>query len=93
MSDSLVLLGGGLLDHFYTWLVDTQYEDPRRVFQLKQGVLKISGNGLGYLATRRSFHDYHLSLEFCWGERNWPWGDRVGKARDSGVFLHATGPD
>jgi hypothetical protein len=82
-----------LRQHFYTWLVDSQYEDPRQVFQLKDGVLRISGDGLGYIATQASFQNYHLYLEFKWGKRNWAWGDRIGKARDSGVFLHATGPD
>jgi len=32
----------------------------------------------------------HLVVEFRWGERNRR--NRVGKARDSGIFLHATGP-
>ena len=87
------MLDRPLSENFYTWLVDSQYEDPRQVFQSRDGVLHISGDGLGYLATHASFHDYHLSLEFLWGKRNWPWGNRIGKARDSGVFLHATGPD
>jgi hypothetical protein len=30
-------------------------------------------------------------VEFRWGERNY--GERKTKARDSGVFLHAVGPD
>ncbi len=91
--ESLVPFDHPLSEHFYTWLVDSKYEDPRQVFQLQSGVLGISGDGLGYLATRREFENYHLSLEFLWGNRNWTWGDRLGKARDSGVFLHATGPD
>lgn len=94
MSSKVIsLLDRRLSENFYTWLVDSRYEDPRQVFYLNNGTLHISGNGLGYLATHASFENYHLSLEFRWGERNWPWGNRMGKARDSGVFLHATGPD
>jgi len=94
MADSTqTLFGSDLEEHFYTWLVDSGYEDPRKVYSLKEGVLRISGDGLGYLATKQTFQDYHVRLQFKWGERNWPWGDRVGKARDSGLFLHATGPD
>lgn len=92
-ATNVALSNGALGDYFYTWLVDTQYADPRNVFLLQNGVLRISGDGLGYLATQQVFQDYHLSLEFRWGERNWPWGNQIGKARDSGIFLHATGPD
>lgn len=79
--------------HFYTWLQDSRKADPRGVFSLKDGMLRVSGDGLGYLATRQIYENYHISLQFKWGERNWHWGDRMGKARDSGLFLHATGPD
>jgi hypothetical protein len=87
------LFGDDLEDHFYTWLVDSRYEDPRNVFSLRVSVLKISGDGLGYLTTRQAYENYHISLPFKWRERNWHWGDRIGKARDLGLFLHATGPD
>lgn len=78
---------------FYTWLVDTKKADPRRVFTVTNGNIRISGDGLGYLGTAREYKDYRLVAEFRWGRTNWHWGDRVGKARDSGLFLHATGPD
>ncbi|MBM3833388.1 MAG: DUF1080 domain-containing protein [Verrucomicrobia bacterium] len=76
-----------------TWLVDTKREDPRRVFSATNGMIRISGEGLGYLGTEKEYRDYHLVVEFKWGKTNWHWGDRVGKAGDSGIFLHATGPD
>jgi hypothetical protein len=57
------------------------------------GMLRISGDGLGYLSTKQSHANYRLVVEFKWGDRNWSWGDRIGKARDSGIFLHSTGPD
>lgn len=87
------LFNGRDLSGFYTWLVDTGYEDPRRVFTVTNGCLRISGDGLGYLATTEVFRDYELTVEFKWGGTNTRWGDRVGRARDSGIFLHATGPD
>lgn len=89
----LRLLNGQDLTGFTTWLVDTKRDDPRRVFTVTNGLLRISGEGLGYLATASSYRDYHLVAEFKWGRTNWPWGGRVGKARDSGIFLHATGSD
>jgi hypothetical protein len=76
-----------------SWLVDSHFEDSRGVFSVTNGEIHISGDGLGYLGTTNTFRDYVLALEFRWGVRNTHWGDRIGKARDSGVFLHATGPD
>lgn len=89
----LALFNGTNLAGFHTWLVDARREDPRRVFTVTNGMIRISGDGLGYLATEREYRDYRLVVEFKWGAKNWPWGDRIGRARDSGVFLHATGPD
>jgi len=87
------LFNGKNLDGLYTWLVDTKRQDPRHVFTVTNGWLQISGDGLGYLATTGEYRDYTLVVEYRWGTANTHWGDRIGKARDSGVFLHATGPD
>jgi hypothetical protein len=87
------LFNGHDLTGFSTWLVDTHHQDPRQVFTVTQGMIRISGDGLGYLGTRDSFEDYRLRVEFKWGARNTHWNDRIGRARDSGIFLHATGPD
>lgn len=87
------LFNGRDLSGFYTWLQDTRYEDPRHVFAVSNGVLRISGDGLGYLATDKTYANYELELEYRWGSTNTHWGDRLGRARDGGVFLHAVGPD
>jgi hypothetical protein len=92
-TDSRTLFNGRDLAGFTTWLVDTRHDDPRRVFRVTDGQIHITGDGLGYLATREAFANYRLVIEFKWGERNTHWNDRVGRARDSGIFLHATGPD
>lgn len=87
------LFNGRDFSGLYTWLVDTKREDPRRVFTVTNGMIRISGEGLGYLSTDREYKDYRLLVEFRWGAKNWAWGDRIGKARDSGIFLHSAGPD
>ena len=93
-SSSVVsLFNGTNLQGFYTWLVDSRYDDPRKVFSVTNGMGRISGEGLGYLATRQAYGNYRLVTEFKWGPTNWYWGGRIGAARDSGIFLHATGPD
>ena len=91
-TDVVALFNGKDLSGFHTWLVDTKREDPRRVFSVTPDrMLRISGDGFGYLATDRSYRDYRLVAEFRWGGRNFR--GREGKARDSGIFLHSAGPD
>jgi hypothetical protein len=92
-TNHIKLFNGKDLTGFYTWLVDTKREDPRRVFTVTNGMIRISGDGLGYLSTEREYKNYRLIVEFKWGQKNWRWGDRIGKARDSGIFLHSVGPD
>jgi 3-keto-disaccharide hydrolase len=79
------------LTGFYTYLHDHKYEDPDRVFSVRDGLLVISGQELGGLTTRQEFGDYHLVAEWKWGGKTWP--PRVDKARDSGILLHCVGPD
>ncbi|MBE0545941.1 MAG: DUF1080 domain-containing protein [Verrucomicrobia bacterium] len=92
-AEVISLFNGRDLTGLYPFLVDTKYDDPRRVFTVTNGALRISGEGLGYVATQASYSNYLLRVEFKWGNRNWAWGDRIGKARDSGIFLHSVGPD
>jgi hypothetical protein len=67
------------------------HDDPKDVWTFQpDGTLKISGRGFGYVATKDSFRDYHLTLEFKWGEKTW--GRREKAARDNGLLLHARGP-
>jgi hypothetical protein len=87
------LFNGRDLTGLYTWLVDTQRDDPRSVFGVTNGMIRISGDGLGYLSTERAYRDYRLIVEYKWGATNWAWGDRIGAAKDSGIFLHSIGPD
>ncbi|NQV22950.1 MAG: DUF1080 domain-containing protein [Rhodopirellula sp.] len=85
------LFNGRNLKGFYTWIRDSQYSDPQKVFTVHDGMIHISGDGYGGLITNREYRDYHLILEFKWGEKTW--GNRVDRARDSGLLLHCWGPD
>src|SRR5215213_9144648 len=60
------LFNGRDLSGFTTWLKDTKREDPRHVFQVTDGLLHLSGDGDGYVATKKSYRDYHLSVEYKW---------------------------
>lgn len=89
--DGQIELFDGDLDAFYSWLKDTQYEDPREVFRVTDGVLHVTGDGLGALVTNDRFRDYHCVLEFRWGERVWQ--TRTDRTRDSGLLIHSRKPD
>jgi hypothetical protein len=88
---AIQLFNGKNLDGLYTWLSDTKYDDPRRVFTVKQGMLHISGEGMGYICTKQRYKDYHLVLEYRWGDRTWQ--SRKMCAKDSGVIVHCVEPD
>ena len=87
----VALFNGRDLDGWYTWLRESKYQDPRRVFSVENGQIRISGEEWGGIATRHSYRDYHLTVEWRWGKKTW--GDRARKARDSGIMIHATGED
>lgn len=86
------LFDGASLAGWSTWLVDSQRADPRGVFSVANGLLRISGEGMGYLATTQAFTNFRLRVDWRWGATN-SWPTRIGKARDSGIFVHVAGPD
>ena len=85
------LFNGRNLQGFYTWIRDQRFVDSKKVFTVKDGMLHVSGDGYGGLITTDAYRDYHLIIEFKWGEKTW--GNRVDRARDSGILLHCWGPD
>ncbi|MGE3316858.1 MAG: DUF1080 domain-containing protein [Planctomycetaceae bacterium] len=90
-SERIALFNGKDLDGLYTYLKDTKYEDPRKVFTVENGQLHISGDGLGAILTRKAYRNYHLVVEYKWGERTW--GNRTKSTRDSGCLVHCVGDD
>lgn len=67
--------------------------DPLKVFTVVPDVdgkpaIRISGEVFGELRTTRSFKDYHLKLQFKWGEKKWPPRDAATTPRDSGLLYH-----
>ena len=85
------LFDGKSLGDCYTWLKDTARDDPRKVFRVTDGLLYVTGDGLGSIITNKRYRDYHLVLEYKWGDKTWH--DRVNAARDSGLLIHSNGAD
>jgi hypothetical protein len=76
---------------FYTFTRYSKYEDPRHVFTVQDGMIRVTGEEPGGIATRQSFADYHLVVEWKWGRQTWY--PRRFDARNSGIMVHARGPD
>ena len=90
-ADPIKLFDGHSLGDCHTWLQDTKREDPRSVFRVEDGLIHITGDGLGSIITNEAYRDYHLVLEYRWGEKTWH--KRENAARDSGLLIHSRGPD
>jgi hypothetical protein len=66
--------------------------DPLKVFSVVEvdgkPAIRVSGEVFGELRTKGSFSNYHLRLEFKWGEKKWPPRDKPTSVRDSGLLYH-----
>ena len=64
--------------------------DPLGVFTVVevegQPAIRISGQIFGTITTTREFSNYHLKLQFKWGETKYP--PRANAVRDSGLLYH-----
>src|SRR4051812_3564722 len=66
--------------------------DPLKVFTVETvdgaPAIHVSGQGFGVMTTRESFGNFHLRVQFKWGEKKW--GYKLNAARDCGLlyFVH-----
>ena len=69
--------------------------DPLEVFSVVEEdgapAIRISGETFGILVTERNFSDYHLQLQFKWGEEKYP--PRANEKKDSGILYHSIGKE
>ncbi|MFV9551368.1 ThuA domain-containing protein [Algibacter sp. PT7-4] len=67
--------------------------DPKKVFTYKkekgENQLHISGEIYGALTSKQEYQNYHLKLQFKWGDKVWE--PRLLKKRDSGILYHCQG--
>jgi len=89
----LRLLEGPAMENFYTWIEGAgTFVDPKGVFTIKDGILHITGEKLGYLATRNEYSDYRLVAEFKWGSQQFQLTSK-NKGKNSGIIVNAIGED
>ncbi len=99
VTKPIKLFNGKDLTNFYTYLRAPEggkepygkNNDPEKVFTVQDGAIRVSGKVFGYFITAKEYENYHLVTEFKWGEETW--APRAKGARDSGILLHAVGPD
>jgi hypothetical protein len=96
------LFNGKDLAGWDTWLGKPQgskevvglNKDPKNVYTVVDAdgkpAIRISGEIWGAITTHDEFENYHLKLEFKWGEKRWP--PREKTVRDSGLLYHCIGP-
>jgi len=86
------LFNGQNLDGWYTFLKDRGRDnDPKKVFTVNNGLMRVSGEEWGCITTKKEYENYHLTVEFKWGKKTY--GSRIDKARDGGILLHSNGED
>jgi len=91
-SKVIELFDGMSLKGWYTFLQDRGRDnDPKSVFTVMDGMIRISGEEWGCITTNAEYENYKIVVEYSWGElTNEP---RLDNARDCGLLLHSQGED
>jgi Domain of Unknown Function (DUF1080) len=73
---------------FYTFLREEGInKDPKKVFTMgKDSSIHVSGEQFGYFCTTDTFANFHLKLQFKWGDKKH--APRLNQPRDAGVLYH-----
>jgi hypothetical protein len=93
------LFNGKNLDGWYTFLQEHgKDKDPDRVITIEDGAIHLYKHAqdgdkvvMGYIGTQREYGDYHLRLQYRWGEKKFE--PRYKLKRDAGVYYHILGED
>src|SRR5438876_866475 len=92
------LFNGKNLDGWYIVIGRNRTNDPKHLVQVDNGTIHMyrdeadgSAQSAGYIATEKEYSNYHLRLEYKWGEKRF--APRTRTKRDAGILYHVTGPD
>lgn len=93
------LFNGADLTGWYTFLQQHGKDaDPDGVVTVENGMIHLYKNAahganvvMGYIATETEHENYHLRLEYKWGEKTFE--PRMAQPRDAGVYYHIVGDD
>ena len=91
-QDFKPLFNGKNLGGWYSFLKTRgKNNDSNQVFSVSNGLLHITGQEFGYIVTDSSFTDFHLVVEFKWGEKKYP--PRENVVRDNGICYYVVPED
>jgi len=86
------LFNGKNLNGWYSFIKNKgKNNDSNQVFSVSNGLLHITGQDFGYIVTEKSFTDFHLVVEFKWGEKKYP--PRENVVRDNGICYYVVPED
>jgi hypothetical protein len=68
----------------WNFVLENNSVSAEKVFYIKDGLIHITGEPLGYMYTKQKYGDYHLHAEWRWPE---------GVASNSGIFLLIEKPE
>ena len=90
------LFNGTDLKGWYTFMgTKGKNNDPDKVFTVSNKLLHITGQEFGYIATEKSYKDFHLVVEFKWGTKKYAPRAADTTKRDNGIcfFVPANAAD
>ncbi len=91
-TTTIKLFNGKNLNGWYTFLKNRGRDnDPKKVFTVEDGLVRISGEEWGCITTNEKYSNYKLVFEFKWGVQTF--SPRINNAMDNGVLLHSQGVD
>ncbi|MFI5129090.1 MAG: DUF1080 domain-containing protein [Chitinophagales bacterium] len=86
------LFNGKDLSGWYSFLKNKgKNNDSNQVFTVSNGLLRITGQDFGYIVTEKTYTDFHLVVEFKWGEKKYP--PRENAVRDNGICYYVVSTD
>ena len=86
------LFNGKDLSGWYSFLRNKgKNNDSNQVFTVNNELLRITGQDFGYIVTEKIYTDFHLVVEFKWGEKKFP--PRENAVRDNGICYYVVAED
>lgn len=64
--------------------------DTIGVFTIANNTIHVSGEAFGIMAFEEEFENFHVKVDFKWGEKKWP--PRLSLPRDAGLLYFGFGP-
>ena len=90
IPDASIDIPGLEKDSLGNYIQGLGWSDPLKVFSVagleNESVIRISGQVIGGLVLADSLSNYHLKLQFKWGDIKWDWME--GRPKDGGILYH-----